>query len=149
MKSKAITPKQTQQLKDAILTIPDYPHKGIMFRDITSLLEDAKAFALCIDLLKTTFENRGFTKIVGTEADWTSELPRPTSTRDKRLAELLRAEHAWRLFVPLRGTWHWQDAGRQRHRERYDSRDASISFATARGSFHQLHAGRDRKRRAL
>jgi adenine phosphoribosyltransferase len=68
MKSKAITPKQTQQLKDAILTIPDYPHKGIMFRDITSLLEDAKAFALCIDLLKTTFENRGFTKIVGTEA---------------------------------------------------------------------------------
>ena len=68
MNNNAITPEQTKQLKNAILTIPDYPHKGIMFRDITSLLEDAKAFALCIDLLKAKFENHGFTKVVGTEA---------------------------------------------------------------------------------
>ena len=39
-----------------------------MFRDVTSLLEDASAFALTIELLKNQFADKGFTKIVGTEA---------------------------------------------------------------------------------
>ena len=68
MNIQVIDPKQTQQLKAAIQTIPNYPVQGVMFRDITSLLEDADAFALCIDLLKASYENCGFTKIVGTEA---------------------------------------------------------------------------------
>lgn len=59
---------QQQQLKNAIHTIPDYPIKGIMFRDVTSLLEDAEAFALTIELLAETYKNKGFTKVVGTEA---------------------------------------------------------------------------------
>jgi adenine phosphoribosyltransferase len=63
-----MTDTQSQQLKDAIRTIPDYPKAGILFRDVTSLLEDAKAFALTIDLLLSTYQNKGFTKIVGTEA---------------------------------------------------------------------------------
>ena len=32
-------------LKDTIVTIPDFPKKGIMFRDITTLLENGEAFA--------------------------------------------------------------------------------------------------------
>jgi len=63
-----MTENQSQQLKDAIRTIPDYPKKGILFRDVTSLLEDAQAFALAIDLLTATYQNKGFTKVVGTEA---------------------------------------------------------------------------------
>ena len=59
---------QQQQLVNAIQTIPDYPVKGVMFRDVTSLLEDAKAFALTIELLAETYRNKGFTKVVGTEA---------------------------------------------------------------------------------
>jgi len=59
---------QQQQLINAIHTVPDYPVKGIMFRDVTSLLEDAQAFALTIELLASTYKNKGFTKIVGTEA---------------------------------------------------------------------------------
>jgi adenine phosphoribosyltransferase len=39
-----------------------------MFRDVTSLLEDAQAFALTIELLAETYRNKGFTKVVGTEA---------------------------------------------------------------------------------
>ncbi len=59
---------QQQQLVNAIHTIPDYPVKGVMFRDVTSLLEDAQAFALIIELLAETYNNKGFTKVVGTEA---------------------------------------------------------------------------------
>ena len=59
---------QVAQLKKSILTIPDYPAKGILFRDVTSLLEDPVAFSLTIDLLTKHYKNYGFTKIVGTEA---------------------------------------------------------------------------------
>ena len=36
-------------LKDYIRSIPDYPKKGILFRDITTLIKNEKAFAKCID----------------------------------------------------------------------------------------------------
>lgn len=55
-------------LKTAIHAIPDYPKPGILFRDVTGILENAEAFQLCIETLKNKFENQGFTKIVGTEA---------------------------------------------------------------------------------
>ncbi len=57
-----------QLLKDAIETIPDYPKPGIMFRDITSLVEHPKAFSLALALLAKPYLNSGFTKVVGTEA---------------------------------------------------------------------------------
>jgi len=60
--------QQLAQLQAAIKTIPDYPLEGILFRDVTSLLEDAEAFALTINLLTEQFQNQGFTKVVGTEA---------------------------------------------------------------------------------
>jgi len=60
--------QQLAQLQAAIKTIPDYPKEGILFRDVTSLLEDADAFALTMNLLTEKFENKGFTKVVGTEA---------------------------------------------------------------------------------
>ncbi|MBY6018384.1 adenine phosphoribosyltransferase [Ferrimonas balearica] len=55
-------------IKDSIKTIPDYPKPGILFRDVTSLLEDAAAFRLSIDLLAEHYRDQGFTKVVGTEA---------------------------------------------------------------------------------
>lgn len=60
--------KQQQQLLEAIHTIPDYPVKGVMFRDVTSILEDSAAFSLTMELLLEAYSNKGFTKIVGTEA---------------------------------------------------------------------------------
>ena len=38
-------------LKNAIHTIPNYPSEGIMFRDVTGILDDAEAFKLSMDLL--------------------------------------------------------------------------------------------------
>lgn len=55
-------------LYNSIATIPNYPKEGILFRDVTSLLEDAKAFKLTIDILAAQFKSAGFDKIVGTEA---------------------------------------------------------------------------------
>ena len=45
------TAQQLQFIKDSIKTIPDYPKPGILFRDVTSLLEDPKAYAESIKLL--------------------------------------------------------------------------------------------------
>jgi adenine phosphoribosyltransferase len=60
--------KILKNIKDSIKTVPDYPKKGIMFRDVTSLMQDPEAFAQVIDLFKAKFENQGITTIVGTEA---------------------------------------------------------------------------------
>jgi adenine phosphoribosyltransferase len=38
-----------KQIKDYIRTIPDYPHKGIMFRDITTLLNDPEGFEMAVE----------------------------------------------------------------------------------------------------
>ncbi len=55
-------------IKNSIKTVPDYPKAGILFRDITSLLEDPVAFSTTIELLIEHYRDKGITKIVGTEA---------------------------------------------------------------------------------
>jgi adenine phosphoribosyltransferase len=55
-------------LKDAIRTIPDYPKKGIMFRDITTLLADARAFRRAIDELVQPYAGSKISKVAGIEA---------------------------------------------------------------------------------
>ena len=62
------TAQQLQLIKDSIKTIPDYPKPGILFRDVTSLLEDPKAYAASIQLLADRYRDAGVTKVVGTEA---------------------------------------------------------------------------------
>ncbi|WP_206484449.1 adenine phosphoribosyltransferase [Thalassotalea sp. G2M2-11] len=59
---------QISFLKSAVHTIKDYPKPGILFRDVTGILDDAEAFQLTIELLADKFKDQGFTKIVGTEA---------------------------------------------------------------------------------
>ncbi|BET95801.1 adenine phosphoribosyltransferase [Xenorhabdus taiwanensis] len=60
--------QQLQLIKDSIETIPDYPKAGILFRDITTLLDNPVAYQSTIDLLVARYQNKGITKIVGTEA---------------------------------------------------------------------------------
>jgi adenine phosphoribosyltransferase len=55
-------------LKDTIRTIPDYPKQGIMFRDITTLLGDARAFRRAIDELVQPFAGTKIDKVAGIEA---------------------------------------------------------------------------------
>jgi adenine phosphoribosyltransferase len=55
-------------LSQVIKAVPDYPKPGILFRDVTSLMLDADAFAKVIDAFKLEYQSKGFTKIVGTES---------------------------------------------------------------------------------
>ena len=55
-------------LKKYIRSIPDYPKKGILFRDITTLIENEKAFAHCIDLIFEKSQNFNFDKIAAIES---------------------------------------------------------------------------------
>src|ERR1700749_702170 len=55
-------------LKTALRTIPDYPKAGIMFRDITTLLGDARAFRRAVDALVQPFAGQKVDKVAGIEA---------------------------------------------------------------------------------
>ncbi|QUD87336.1 adenine phosphoribosyltransferase [Phenylobacterium montanum] len=55
-------------LADAIRTIPDYPKPGILFRDITTLLGNARAFRRTVDELVQPFAGRKIDKVAGIEA---------------------------------------------------------------------------------
>ncbi len=55
-------------VKDAIRTIPDYPKPGIMFRDITTLLGNARAFRTVVDQLVQPYAGVRIDKVAGIEA---------------------------------------------------------------------------------
>jgi adenine phosphoribosyltransferase len=55
-------------LKAAIRSIPDYPKPGIMFRDITTLLGDARAFRAAVDRLVQPWAGGKIDKVAGIEA---------------------------------------------------------------------------------
>ncbi|MBF0589199.1 MAG: adenine phosphoribosyltransferase [Magnetococcales bacterium] len=55
-------------IQSLIRTIPDYPKPGIMFRDITTLLQDPVGYRLCIDDLTQRYMTYDIDVIVGIEA---------------------------------------------------------------------------------
>lgn len=55
-------------LQDYITTIPDFPEKGILFRDITSLLQDGEGFHAAIDAILEKLDGVKFDAVVGLEA---------------------------------------------------------------------------------
>ena len=55
-------------VKDYIRTIPDFPHEGIMFRDVTTLFADPRGLRLAIDQLVHPYAGVQVDKIVGLEA---------------------------------------------------------------------------------
>ncbi len=57
-----------QELKDIIRDVTDFPKKGIVFKDITTLLADAKSYQQMIDLLSHRYIGKKIDKVVGVEA---------------------------------------------------------------------------------
>ncbi|MCR4618443.1 MAG: adenine phosphoribosyltransferase [Lachnospiraceae bacterium] len=57
-----------KKLEEYIRTIPDFPEKGIMFRDVTSVLEDAEGFKLAIDTMTDLVKDLQIDAIVGAES---------------------------------------------------------------------------------
>ena len=55
-------------VKDYIRTIPDFPHEGIMFRDVTTLFSDPRGFRMAVDQLLHPYVGTQIDKVVGLEA---------------------------------------------------------------------------------
>ena len=59
---------QLDLIKSSIKSIPNYPKEGIIFRDITTLLEVPAAFKATIDLIVEQYRDKGISKVLGTES---------------------------------------------------------------------------------
>ena len=58
----------SEELRKCIAEIPDFPKKGVLFRDVTTLLQDPKAFKLAIEELKKKCLEKHVNVIVGIES---------------------------------------------------------------------------------
>ncbi|MBE5835387.1 MAG: adenine phosphoribosyltransferase [Butyrivibrio sp.] len=57
-----------KDLKDYVTTIPDFPEPGIMFRDITSVVQDADGLRLAIDTMEKLVDDVDYDVVVGAES---------------------------------------------------------------------------------
>ncbi|MCZ8153723.1 MAG: adenine phosphoribosyltransferase [Rhodobacteraceae bacterium] len=55
-------------VKDYIRTIVDFPHEGILFRDVTTLFADPRGFRMCVDQLLAPYAGQPIDKVAGLEA---------------------------------------------------------------------------------
>ena len=55
-------------LRSRVRDIPDFPKKGILFRDITTLLKDPVAFQKVVEKITSFYEDEGIQKVVGIES---------------------------------------------------------------------------------
>jgi adenine phosphoribosyltransferase len=56
------------KLEDWVRDIPDFPQKGVLFKDITPLLQDPKAFHMAMDRLAAHYAGAGIEAVVGVES---------------------------------------------------------------------------------
>src|SRR5258707_4034225 len=63
-----VSMQSEHDLKDSIRSIPDYPKPGIIFRDITTLLGDARSFRRAVDELVQPWAGMKIDKVAGIEA---------------------------------------------------------------------------------
>ena len=59
---------QIDQLKSLIRDVPDFPSKGIMFRDLTTMIKNGEALQVMSKELAALYEGKGVTKVVGIES---------------------------------------------------------------------------------
>jgi adenine/guanine phosphoribosyltransferase-like PRPP-binding protein len=72
---------QRKTVKDYIRTIVDFPHEGIMFRDVTTLFADARGFRMCIDQLLHPYAGR-----TGSTRSWGSRRGGSSSAAPSRIS---------------------------------------------------------------
>ena len=59
---------EIEELRTYIRDIPDFPTKGIVFRDLTTLFKDGEALHTMGDALVDLYKDKGVTKVVGIES---------------------------------------------------------------------------------
>lgn len=58
----------SKKIEDYVRSIPDFPKKGIIFRDITTVLQDSEGFGLAIDSMQKELEGLDFDMVLGAES---------------------------------------------------------------------------------
>lgn len=66
--SMKMKPEQLQQIKQLVRNVPDFPAKGIQFKDLTTVFKDADSLRLVGQALAEPYRDKGVTKVVGIEA---------------------------------------------------------------------------------
>jgi adenine phosphoribosyltransferase len=66
--SRAMNSNQIDKLRAGVRNVPDFPKKGIIFKDITPILKDGELFRAAIDLFLNQCRGRKIDKIVGIDA---------------------------------------------------------------------------------
>lgn len=59
---------KVEELKDTIRDVPDFPSKGIIFRDLTTMIKNGDALKLMSDEIAKIYADKGVTKVVGIES---------------------------------------------------------------------------------
>ena len=57
-----------KQLEEYVVSIPDFPEEGIIFRDVTSVLQDAEGLRLAIDTMQEKIQDIDYDVVVGPES---------------------------------------------------------------------------------
>ncbi len=57
-----------EKIKNSIRNVPDFPKKGIQFKDISTALKEPEILQKIVDLLYGHYKNKGITKVVGIES---------------------------------------------------------------------------------
>ena len=57
-----------KKLEDYVVSIPDFPEKGIIFRDVTSVLQDAQGLQLAIDTMQEKIQDLKYDVVAGPES---------------------------------------------------------------------------------
>lgn len=60
--------QKIEELKKTVRNIPDFPIKGIQFKDVTPLFKTKESLSILTDVLYEEYKNKGITKIVGIES---------------------------------------------------------------------------------
>lgn len=67
-KMESIRKRFSMDLKDYIESIPGFPKEGIIFRDVTPILQNASAMRYCVDQLNDFVKSVGADVVIGPEA---------------------------------------------------------------------------------
>ena len=60
--------EELEKVKSVVRNVPDFPVKGVQFKDLTTAFKDPEAFTIISDALVDLYKDRGVTKVVGIEA---------------------------------------------------------------------------------
>ena len=57
-----------EKFKESVRNVPDFPHKGIQFKDITTAVKDAELFYLVVENIASHYRDKNITRVVAIES---------------------------------------------------------------------------------